>query len=274
MLPAGAVLAVTVAAVAAAGHSAATGASPVPAAASLGMWWPAMPLRAMPVLSNAYGAATLRRDVQPGYGLVSLGPVTSAPFNGNMQNSSLLLDGVPIPVAVTGWGVCEATRATNASGGVAPGQPYVSNAVRLPYEQHAFLQEWQVCVCVCACVAACSEHLVDAAVPGPPTAWGTVLCGSVPAALHGHLATTQVQGASQVAFNLDGPFFRQCDVPATGALDGSARLSFPSPCGWGLQLPVDRANFVRSLQVRLCLPAGMRRLIRVRAIFMCVLGGP
>jgi hypothetical protein len=113
----------------------------VPAAASLGMWWPVMPLRAMPLVSNAYGAATLRPDVEPGFGLLSLGPITSAPFNGNMQNSTLVVDGAPLAVAVTGWGVCEATRASNTS---TPG-PYVSNAVRLPWEQHAFLQEWQVC---------------------------------------------------------------------------------------------------------------------------------
>lgn len=137
-----------------------------------------------------------------------------------MQNSTLVVDGAPLAVAVTGWGVCEATRASNTS---TPG-PYVSNAVRLPWEQHAFLQEWQV------------------------------------------------QGGSDIQFNLDGPFFRRCDVQASevhaapvhpqqadgrgsrhrgnqgeGGSGVSGTPSFPSPCGWGVQLPVDREHFVRSL---------------------------
>jgi hypothetical protein len=38
----------------------------VPPVSSLGMAWESMPLRAMPMVSNFYGAANLRRDVEPG----------------------------------------------------------------------------------------------------------------------------------------------------------------------------------------------------------------
>jgi hypothetical protein len=129
------------------------------------------------------------------YGLIGLGPITSAPFSGNFQNSTLLVDGAPLLVGDTAWGVCESTRTSRGAS-----LPRVVNRVRMPFEQHAFMQQWELL------------------------------------------------GASSVQYNLDGPFFRQCDVGSSSG-GGPPMPNYENACGWGVVMPVDRVNFTRTVSV-------------------------
>jgi hypothetical protein len=111
--------------------------SVVPRLSELSVSWVNMPVRSMPIVQNFYGAATLRRDVEPGYGLISLGPITSAPYNGNFQNSSFLLNGRAYRVDTVTWAICEASREVQ-------NEVHITNRVRMPFEDHGFMQTWDI----------------------------------------------------------------------------------------------------------------------------------
>ena len=67
---------------------------------SLGTTWPNQPLRAMPLVQNYWGGATLRRDIVEGGGLIGMGPITLTPFDGNFLNSTLFINEAPLRVKV------------------------------------------------------------------------------------------------------------------------------------------------------------------------------
>jgi len=160
----------------------------VPSIASLAP--PALPARrllGLPQVQNFWAASGLRRD------MISLGTLAWTPLNGNMQNSTMRVDGLDATLAESRWGICEGTRA-GAAGDVA-----IANAVRMPFESRSLLQRWTL---------------------APADAGAGAGAGDTVHAL---------------LINLDGPFFRACDVPGG-----------PS-CGWGTSFPVDRTNFAASL---------------------------
>jgi hypothetical protein len=140
-----------------------------------------MPLQGMPIVQNFWGAVGLRHD------MLSLGTMALTPYNGNFQNGSLLIDGLPALTDSTQWSPCEGVR-TGSAGVVG-----VLNAVRMPFEAYAVQQSWTL-------------TLPDA-------------------------ATT----ATTISANLDGPFFRFCDVQGQG------------PCGWGTVFPIDRSSFTATV---------------------------
>jgi hypothetical protein len=136
-----------------------------------------MPLQGMPVVQNFWGAVGLRHD------MLSLGTMALTPYNGNFQNGSMSVDGLPAVTASAQWAPCEGVR-TGAAGVVG-----IVNAVRMPFESYAVQQTWTF----------------TAPDVGPD--------------------------AHEVTANLDGPFFRFCDVAGQG------------PCGWGTVFPIDRTSF-------------------------------
>lgn len=114
----------------------------------------------MPVAQNFIGAATLRDDevysfdhTIRGVGLIGLGPISLTPYRGNFFNSTIVFDNHALPVQDVEWAGCEGVRHSFREG------VKVTNRVRLPFEQRAVLQEWQV--------QAASSTTVDAQLDGP-----------------------------------------------------------------------------------------------------------
>jgi hypothetical protein len=125
-----------------------------------------MPLAALPVVQNFYGAVQLRHD------MLSLGAMAMTPFNGNFQNGSLAVDGAAAALESHQWGACEGTR-VGAAGAVT-----VLNVVRMPFESYAVQQTWTFAA------ADAGPHTVSAVFDGPffrlcdvpgqgPCGWGT-----------------------------------------------------------------------------------------------------
>jgi len=117
-----------------------TGAVMVPTAQSLGSSWTSMPVRAMPVVTNFNGGATLQRETSAGVGMAGLGPITTTPFDGNFINSTLFVASEPLKLGQVQWAVCEAVRhATNI------GKNYAAvNHVRMPFETPGVMQTWDI----------------------------------------------------------------------------------------------------------------------------------
>ena len=74
---------------------------------------------------------------------VGLGPVTLAPLNGNLQNSTILFDGKAVRPREVSWTPCEGTRSTGA-GMDASDKLQVYNAVRMPFGKRQIWQRWNV----------------------------------------------------------------------------------------------------------------------------------
>jgi hypothetical protein len=111
--------------------------SGVPLPSSLSSTHEEMPVRQMPMVQNFFGAAYLRRDNGPGFGLAGIGPVTLSPYDVTLQNSSFFFNGAPVPLTHTkGWGGGEAFRFANSP------QVNVTNSVTMLFETYTMVQRW------------------------------------------------------------------------------------------------------------------------------------
>ena len=90
--------------------------------------WKHSEARALPVVSNFFGASNLRPD---GF---SIGPITLGGFNGNFFNSSLSIDGSPFKLDQLTWESCSGTRTSNAA-------QNISVVTRMPLDERVILQQ-------------------------------------------------------------------------------------------------------------------------------------
>ena len=106
--------------------------------------WTNQPLRAMPVAMNNLGAVNLVGPQRPiEYGFAGIGPITFAPFNANMQNSSMLFNGTAVRVEEVSWTPCEGTRKSNLVK-LSHGIVDVQNQVRMPFGRRSVVQRWTI----------------------------------------------------------------------------------------------------------------------------------
>lgn len=183
--------------------------NPVPSISSLAP--PAYaenPLVAFPVVQNFWGAVDLRHD------MVSLGAMAMTPYNGNFQNSTFIIDGNEAITASTRWNICEGIREGSA------GTIGITNAVRMPFESYAVLQQWSI---------------------------------TVTEPINNDDDDNGNGNNHSITANFDGPFFNLCDIPNGGTGPCGWGTNFPIDrsdyTASIIPLPLNNSNIVLQVMI-------------------------